>query len=226
MKIASLVIELSLVGLEEKNISFIYITHFLNKIDSMTCLFHNEKEFFSKRKEDIQTKLNKNLAQYNVNFFPIDIELKSIYILKDGKKIKPLFQEIVVQKEIKKLDDLVKEKLKENKLYLLYKCDQRLLMAEKYNEEAQNRYISIFNNVSKYILEKIELNLLSDKDYEYLFNVLKQNCYYYSIVRFILANNSNSLEDNIDQFKNEIANFDTKNNESIISKYRSPYKED
>ncbi len=185
-----LVICLTVYDLEAKNIEFAYGKMDINNMDAFTFPFQNEEEFFAANKGLIFSQLLKFRKSYDIGNSPSDIYLNTeeknpIYLLKKGKKIKALFQNIEINKEMVFIADLAKNRLKMGMLKYLYLFDIQGLKDPNYE--------SIFKNCDVKVYERIKNDLIQEENIEYIWNFLQTKKRFYPILRFIFTYGTNEV---------------------------------
>lgn len=185
-----LIICIHIYDLFSKDIEFVYTTMSLDNIDQLTYPFENEEEFFAMNKSVIFERLMRRRKTYDIECTPSDIYLSpevknSIYLVKKGKKIRPLFKTIQRNNETISIEELAKERLKKGMLHYLFLYDEQ--------GTKDPNYESIFKNCDVKVYTKIKVNMLKDEDIEYIWNFLKNKNRFYPILRFILTNGTNEM---------------------------------
>lgn len=185
-----LIICIHIYDLFSKDIEFVYTTMSLDNIDQLTYPFENEEEFFAMNKSVIFERLMRRRKTYDIECTPSDIYLSpevknSIYLVKKGKKIRPLFKTIQRNNETISIEELAKERLKKGMLHYLFLYDEQ--------GTKDPNYESIFKNCDVKVYTKIKVNMLKEEDIEYIWNFLKNKNRFYPILRFILTNDTNEM---------------------------------
>lgn len=219
----ALCIDLILYGLEQKEIEFKYTIASIEHIDKITYSYKNEGEFFERKKSEIIKRILANSATYDIKIRPIDIEMgeNKIYIRKEDRKIHPLFQEIKMKEANVKLEDLIKKRMFDGNLYQLYLCDKK--------RKSDSSFESIFEGCATNLLERIELDLCSSEDIEYIWDFFKTKHRLYSIMRLLLLKAPLSVME--EKFVLEIPLVEKMYSSSReegprLERYRYPYNDD
>ena len=225
MEVVNLVINLELYGFENTTIHFVYKIDYLEYIDRLTLMYLNEEQFFQKNKKEILRKLCEQKKYYQLELNPIDIEMceEKIYIIKENKKIRALFQEISYKNNRIPLENIIINIMLGHSLTELYESDLQM--------QLDYEYLSLFKNLPKSIMNKLKLSSifpeykLKIEDIEFIWTELKKDNRIYIIIRLLLANENKS------QIMDAIKNNQIKSSSSSIShkkviKYRFPYKDD
>lgn len=161
----------------------------LKMIDNYTLKYASQSEFFESIKADIMSRVNKDsLMQYGL--VPVEVTLagNGIFIRKNDKDIKALFQTISFGDKSYILDDLILSCMVRGGLKYLYLCDKRRTMG--------GTYTSIFDGALRYVSERLEIDALRDSDYSHVLNEIKTMKRYNEIVRFLLRFLQLKLDDN------------------------------
>lgn len=179
-----LIICLKVCSLIPKNIEFVYTRMNLNNIDEFTYPFQNEEDFFNNNKSAIFYEVRKKANFYDIDIDPTDIYLNtdvknSIFLLKRDKKVKALFQNIKCGNKEYLLEELVKSRLKNNMLRVLYIFDERGMK--------DTNYESIFKSCDNRVYALIKGDLIEDKVVDYIWTFFKTKNRFYAILRFILS---------------------------------------
>lgn len=230
----ALTIDINAFGLEPpKNIQYEFMISTLQYLDSITYNYPNAENFFKEKYSKILDILQHTYKKYGMQLAPTAIEMgpKKICIVKsDETKIQPLFQTINKDGNVYSLEDLIKKRMYNGNLKMLYECDKE--------QQSDPDYISIFSDIPSIILQKLEVNLLEEKDIELFLQNLKENPEYLSLARLLLLKHNDEDKDRnlkkreiyqleierlaknakVDHLKDEIANRHTR-------LYRFPYKD-
>lgn len=217
----TLYVNLVLYGLEPQNILYVFTHANLGQVDKLTYSYKNADEFFEAKKNELLNRLRKE-ALNKGTIPPTDIELGSegVYISKGERKILPLFKEIQVKGIEIKLEDLVKKNMLNGNLLTLYICDTK----RQFDQE----YVSIFKIYPKYLLEKIALDCCDKEDINMIFEFMKSDERFFSIIRFLLRKGTpNELEE---KFMTDIPNqkgvHQNLEKSSKLERLRYPYIDD
>lgn len=176
-----LIICIHVYDLFSKDIEFEYTTMTLDNIDQLTYPFENEEEFFAMNKDVIFGRLLRRRKTYDIDSTPSDIYLNlevknSIYLVKNGKKIRPLFKTIQRNNNIITMEELAKERLKQGMLNYLY-----LFNAQGTKDP---NYESIFKNSDIKLFARIKGNLIREEDIDFIWTFYKQKIVF--ILFFVL----------------------------------------
>lgn len=129
-----------------------------------------------------------------------------------NKKIPPLFQKVKIGEKYYNTLDVANKRLMQGRMKILYEADQR-------NQDLIN-YKSIFRNVSPDVIERIRTNQITLQDLKEFWIMLQHKRYVYSIIRFILS------DDTILNITMEIeTEKEARNEESRQRKFWLPYKD-
>lgn len=223
---AKLIICLNIYGFVEQTRKLNFITDSLGSIDKLTFPFEDANDFVEKNKEKIRKKLEKESGSNEIIAYTDFIELNTetrnpLYIVKENKKIQPLFQNILFQGKQENLEALIKNRLKDKWIKSLWNLDCE---ARKTLE-----YESIFKDCDRRILAKIEADLVNEEDIQYIWKFLRMKNRFYAILRFLLLEG-----DAVTLASYFLNNFPFKEYETEreytrikkIGEYRSPYKDD
>lgn len=239
-KLANLVIDLNLYGLEMKNIQYTFPLSTLEEIDKKTYGYLDEEEYFQSIKDYLFRHILAEQQLYDINIMPIEIELgpEKIFILKDGRKIHPLFRTIKKKEETISMENILLNQLLNGKLRILFICDKTTLGL---NQD----YESLFSNVPFYLKAKIEADILTINDIQNTWNILVKEERIYAVIRFLLLGNltfeeiqkrfiedipfSNKTKNSIHITENKIRSLrpnNSNNKEERIASYRFPYSDE
>ncbi len=225
---ATLIMHLKLHGLDEKkSIEYEYISAPLTNLDKFTLSYLSAHEFFKQEKEKVLNELSKEkvMEKYDIKIAPVDIEMEKVFIKTDEKNLWALFQNILYKEEMINLENLIKQMMLNGTLYNVYLCDK----IRQQNPE----YESIFNGCDEPWLFAIEVALDNESIIEKVWNSLKKQKRFYSIIRFLLVleplstmeekfNKTVPLVDN--PYKK--AEEQNKRSRNIMPEIRTPYKEE
>lgn len=239
-KLANLVIDLNLYGLEMKNIQYTFPLNTLEEIDKKTYGYLDEEEYFQSIKDYLFRYILAEQQLYDINIMPIEIELgpEKIFILKDGRKIHPLFRTIKKKEETISMENILLNQLLNGKLRILFICDKATL-------GLYQDYESLFSNMPAYLKAKIEADIITITDIQKAWNILTKEERIYAIIRFLLLGNlnfeemqkkfiedipfSNKTKNPIHITENKIRSLrpnNSNNKEERIASYRFPYSDE
>lgn len=185
-----LVICIHVYDLFPKDIEFVYTIMSLDNIDQLTYPFENEEEFFAMKKGAIFARLMGRSKAYDIESTPSDIYLNpevknSIYLVKNGKKIRPLFKTIQRNNETITIEELAKERLQQGMLKYLYLFDEQ--------GTKDPNYESIFKNCDVKVLARTKANLIREEDIDFIWSFFQKKNRFYPIFRFILSSGTNEM---------------------------------
>lgn len=187
-EIPELIIEVEIYGSINKLVPISFKRNTQNIIDQETLKYTSELTYFEQNKEKIRNELENNRDKYGLVLNPTEIELKRIYIKKENRELKAMFQTYQIQDTCHhkvftiSLDAMVKNNLFNGHAILLYRLDK---------EASQNQnYQSLFRNCSKDVLEMLELGVLTIPIVEKLWSTLKKDPDLNYIIRYFLSKKS------------------------------------
>lgn len=179
---ATLVIDINAFGLEPtKRIQYKFMTFSLSYLDSITYAYLNAESFFKEKHAKILEKLQHSYKEYGMQIAPTAIEMgpNKIYIIKsDQKEIQAIFQTINKNDSVYGLEDLVKKRMYNGNLKMLYLCDKE--------EQRDPDYLSIFSTIPPLLLQKLEVDIISKEDVELFWQYLKVKPEHLSLIRLFL----------------------------------------
>lgn len=223
---AKLMICLKLYEFVEQTRELTFTTDSLSAIDKLTFPFENANDFVEKNKEIIRKKLERESRQSEImaytDFIELNMEMSNpMYIVKESKKIQPLFQNILFQGKQENLENLIKKRLKNKWLKILQTLDDEAKITFEYE--------SIFKDCDRRILAKIEADLVNEEDIHYIWQFLRTKNRFYAILRFLLLEGdaitlAGYFLENFPFREYETEKVYTRTRKGV--KYRLPYKDD
>lgn len=185
----SLIVHVKTYGLMPNTIFVPLYKDTIEDLDKYTLAYQNKQTFFNAKKNQIMKEILLNQNQFQIQIPPTDLELdeNGIYLKGNNKKYAPLFQTITINQKEYPLLPVVKKRF--------FKRIKDLYEADKKNQEIPE-YESIFLKSKKDVLERLEIGIYSQKDFEYLWELLKKSSCFSNIIRFVLSN-SNILNNQI-----------------------------
>jgi hypothetical protein len=219
--VVELIMDIKIYSFFEKHINYVYRIDTLKNFDRETIKYNSEEEFFLDHKEDILKNIQASKKKYGLTMDIVDIDLghNGVYILMKNQLIYPLFKNINTEKGIVSLEDIIKNKMRNNNLAILYEIDK------EYKD--MDNYESVFINFSSQLLNYLEEGFYSPIIDRCWYNFQKLNRFS-EIVRFLSLNGSKEkmkrLYSKIVSPKENMEKDEEK--EKFIRAYRSPYKDD
>jgi hypothetical protein len=219
--VAQLIIPVKIYSFQITYINYTYRIDIIKNIDKETIKYNSEQDFFNTHKEKILKDIENKKDKYGISMSVVDIELgeNGIYILKQNKIIRSLFKNIKTVNGTIALEDIVKYKMRNNNLEILYDIDKMY--------RCNDNYESIFRGCNNEILEYLEEGFVIpavDRTWTFL-NTKNRFC---EIIRFLLLDKTKEemtilFPKIISPFENPKINLE---NEEITRNYRLPYKDD
>ncbi len=197
--VAKLIVCLNSYGFIPKEMTIVFEIGTLNNLDLLTYSYQNANDFFLKNRNKIINCIKKQIPCYEINVNFEFLELKSeidipIYIEMKEETLPVLFKTIRTNDKEENLEVFIKERLKNNGLYLLYLCDSYI--------QKDVEYESIFKNCNRHIYTKIMENLVKEEEIDYVWNFFKSKNRFFAIIRFLV--NAENMEEALDCFSKMI----------------------
>ena len=161
----ALIINLHIYGIEKQDIELPYKRNYINELDKETYFYQNEEEYFNANKENILKVLNQKKEEYGLIFEVLDICLNKLYIRKPEKNIQPLFQTIKIREDEYKIEDVLMKKIAQGNLFCIFQLDKERVKEEEYE--------SIFQEISPWMLECLELKIFHTLEFRHLLEDFK-----------------------------------------------------
>jgi hypothetical protein len=219
--VAELIIPIKIYSFQITYINYTYQIDIIKNIDKETIKYNSEQDFFNAHKEKILKDIENKKDKYGISMSVVDIELgeNGIYILKQNKIIRALFKNIKTINGTVALEDIVKYKMRNNNLEILYDLDKMY----RCNDNYESIFLGCNNEMLEYLEEGFVIPVV---DRTWLFLNTKKR--FGEIVRFLLLDKTK--EEMTILFPKIISPFEKPKpnleNEEITRNYRLPYKDD
>lgn len=214
-------IDLEVYGFKQDKLEYTLLSGPLDYLDSYTYKYESAKALFKQKKEKIFEEIKRSYIREH-GLAPTDIELgeKGIYIVKEHKEIRALFQKIMSKGQLYPLENIALSHMLKGSLLNLYKCDKkRELNDANYQSLFSSIFIDTLNN-----LEKEEI-------VSYLYQIFMSSPRKFQVIRFLLMNMSQiTFDEAYQQFLLAISDGniveENKSSNAKVLAYRSPYNDD
>lgn len=202
----------------------------LPEIDKYTLRYTDKNALFLSVKDKILASISSEYVE-KYGIMPVDIELsdRGVYIKRNDKPIQALFQNISIGENVYSIDTLVISKMMKGALLAFYNCDKE--------RNKSIIYDSFFVGNLRYVASRLEVGVVKESDYFYVYRSLTKMHRYPEVVRFLLSYSGTlSFDDYYQMFLDLVSEIEEipspflqdglKKEDVKGYYYRYPYKDD